>query len=97
MLLIFPSSAQSPSPYYAITTFSPFPSQFEYDETGNSTQLFLLGALIFYLIPTTISRLTKGPDEDANKTLKEKVSQFLYSTSPLTTTTLFLISVLCPS
>ena len=51
---------------------SPRFHQFEYDETGDSTQLFLLGALIFYLIPTTIGRLTKAPDEDASKTLKEK-------------------------
>eukprot|EP00729_Bicosta_minor_P002449 gene2449-33376_t len=46
--------------------------EFEYDETGNSTQLFLLGALIFYLIPTTVGRLTKGVEEDASKSLKEK-------------------------
>ena len=33
--------------------------QFEYDQTGDTTQLFIFGGLICYLVPATLSRMAK--------------------------------------
>lgn len=46
--------------------------EFEYDTTGDNTQLFVFGGLICYLVPATISRLTAEAVADEDVVLRQR-------------------------
>jgi len=46
--------------------------EFEYDQTGDTTQLFIFGGLICYLVPATIARMGTEVVEDQDVVLRQR-------------------------